>query len=196
MEGQLSLFDLNNETYVDKIQNILDVISAERDLPAGCLNIKKQDNINDGEYLIEIFEPEYPAINDAGVKKGVISSLLILKEAHLKTETRYNIIIQEKFFNMIAEPDNATIKRTKSSDYVTVTYNEPNDSYLDYINSVINLRVRTYKSKESFGCCSKFNACSDAKKCLHENVLYATGCKYRQSLDEGKIFYGKNRNVD
>ena len=47
----------------------------------------------------------------------------------------------------------------------------------------------------AFGCCSRYEKCSDAKKCLHENRLYALGCAYYQSLREGRIFYGKNRNV-
>ncbi len=48
----------------------------------------------------------------------------------------------------------------------------------------------------SFGCCSMFNECSDAKKCVHENKLYSKACMYRRHLDDGRIFYGKNRNID
>lgn len=39
------------------------------------------------------------------------------------------------------------------------------------------------------------DVCSDAKKCLHENKLYARNCIYGSHLAEGRIFYGKNRNV-
>ena len=34
------------------------------------------------------------------------------------------------------------------------------------------------------------------KKCVHENKLYSKGCQYRRNLDAGRIFYGKNRNID
>ena len=48
---------------------------------------------------------------------------------------------------------------------------------------------------ESFGCCSRFNECSDAKKCISPYPDLAEGCMYRTNLEAGRIFYGKNRNV-
>ena len=47
-----------------------------------------------------------------------------------------------------------------------------------------------------FGCCSRFVECSDARKCVHENKLFSMACHYRHNLDNGRIFYGKNKNVD
>lgn len=47
----------------------------------------------------------------------------------------------------------------------------------------------------SFGCCSRFIACSDEMECIHPNHLFALGCAYRKNLDQGKIFYGKNRTI-
>lgn len=47
----------------------------------------------------------------------------------------------------------------------------------------------------SFGCCDLYTQCSDKKKCLHEDLLYATSCMYRKNLEGGKIFYGENKNV-
>lgn len=48
----------------------------------------------------------------------------------------------------------------------------------------------------SFGCCSKYLECSDAKKCIHDDKLYSTSCMYRKNLESGKIFYGKNQNIN
>ena len=48
---------------------------------------------------------------------------------------------------------------------------------------------------QSFGCCDKYIKCSDAKKCLHSDLLYSTACMYRKNLESGKIFYGKNKNI-
>lgn len=50
-------------------------------------------------------------------------------------------------------------------------------------------------SFEAFGCCHKYEACSDAKKCLHQDLAYATACMYRKNLEQGRIFYGKNKNT-
>lgn len=48
---------------------------------------------------------------------------------------------------------------------------------------------------EAFGCCNDHVRCSDAGHCLHEDDKFYLGCIYRKNLEEGRIFYGKNRNV-
>ena len=71
------------------------------------------------------------------------------------------------------------------------------DGWLAYIEKLVAYELRTYDSKATrFACCSHFNECSDAKKCVHENKLYACACYYKANLDAGRIFYGKNRNID
>ena len=50
-------------------------------------------------------------------------------------------------------------------------------------------------SKE-FDCCSRFEECSNAKKCIHPNSDFAAGCGYRKIMKKGRIFYGQNRNTD
>lgn len=49
---------------------------------------------------------------------------------------------------------------------------------------------------EWFGCCGKYEKCSDALKCLDPDPEYGKRCYYKQNLDQGKVFYGKNRNID
>lgn len=63
------------------------------------------------------------------------------------------------------------------------------------------LRVRkcsTFRNMvtETFACCNSFLQCSDAKRCLHEKDRNYNGCYYRKNLEAGRIFYGKNRNID
>lgn len=48
---------------------------------------------------------------------------------------------------------------------------------------------------ERFGCCNDHVSCSDAGKCLHSDDRFYNGCQYRENLEAGRIFYGKNRNV-
>jgi len=48
---------------------------------------------------------------------------------------------------------------------------------------------------EMFGCCNDHVRCSDVGHCLHEDDKFYLGCIYRKNLEEGRIFYGKNRNV-
>lgn len=49
-------------------------------------------------------------------------------------------------------------------------------------------------SPDSFGCCSSYRACSDARKCVIADRDYSANCLYRKNLEAGRIFYGKNAN--
>lgn len=48
---------------------------------------------------------------------------------------------------------------------------------------------------EAFGCCSRYEQCSDAGKCIHPDLMMAWACSYRKHLTAGRIFYGKNKNI-
>lgn len=70
-------------------------------------------------------------------------------------------------------------------------------SVVPYIKEIIDYSMLHYRAKEKFGCCCKYNVCSDNKKCVHKNKFYASRCCwYYGNLDKGNIFYGKNRNID
>ena len=77
-----------------------------------------------------------------------------------------------------------------------ILFDECHPQLMDYIIKNVFYCLKNYRSSASFSCCSRFTACSDALKCVHENKLYATGCTYRRNLENGRIFYGKNRNID
>ena len=68
-----------------------------------------------------------------------------------------------------------------------------NNSYLE---SIMGCRNPAYNKSCSFGCCHKYIECSDAQRCLHDDLDYSQGCAYRQNLESGHIFFGKNRNID
>ena len=49
---------------------------------------------------------------------------------------------------------------------------------------------------DSFGCCGRYLGCSNAKKCIHDDIFYATAaCQYKKHLDKGEIFYGENKTI-
>lgn len=57
------------------------------------------------------------------------------------------------------------------------------------------LNCRSGLTAQSFACCNDFIRCSNRKQCQHlDNFEYA-GCLYRQNLNAGRIFYGKNKNI-
>lgn len=49
---------------------------------------------------------------------------------------------------------------------------------------------------KDFSCCSRYEECSDRKSCIHPDKRVALGCYYRKVLVSGRIFYGKNRNIE
>ncbi len=55
--------------------------------------------------------------------------------------------------------------------------------------------LKYYQPSYLFGCCHQYVRCSDSKKCIHNDELYAKGCYYKRNLDKGKIFYGENQNA-
>ena len=71
----------------------------------------------------------------------------------------------------------------------------PLTGYLDKLPDIFNKIFIDIFSFPAFGCCDKYVACSDAKHCLHEDLVYSTACQYRSNLEQGKIFYGKNNTI-
>lgn len=54
-------------------------------------------------------------------------------------------------------------------------------------------------AENSFSCCGNYRECSARKQCLHSGEPEYDGCIYRQNLESGRIFYGKNAvgfNID
>ena len=96
----------------------------------------------------------------------------------------------------ITVPTTATIKIVKSDKvFQHVIFKNNDSSIYSFIRENILYCLANYKATSSFGCCSRFIECSNAKRCVHENKIYSMGCKYRMNLDSGKIFYGENKNI-
>jgi len=69
------------------------------------------------------------------------------------------------------------------------------------ISSFTEVLLAAYKSAYrenadvSFGCCSRFIECSDARRCTNPNRIFALGCAYKDNLENGRVFYGRNPTV-
>lgn len=61
--------------------------------------------------------------------------------------------------------------------------------------SIIFLEELSKLGGEHFGCCHRYEQCSDAMKCLHPDFLISLACGYKKNLELGKVFYGKNKNI-
>lgn len=178
------------------IQNALDKLVVEEKLPSNSLRLLANYGRNGKtitSYSVCICEPDYPTslmANDIGSKSNVLN----IKD----NNTNLEIMVDKTRYGEIGSFDGAKIKEVKSDEkYIHLIVDYGSVDLLEYIIRNVRYVYANYVSKAaSFGCCGQFNACSDAKKCLHPNKLYSKACTYRKHLENGRIFYGKNRNVD
>ena len=71
------------------------------------------------------------------------------------------------------------------------------DEIFEYVKrampKIIEIIEEHLKETSFIGCCHLYVECSDAGKCLKEDV-YGKQCMYNKNLKAGRIFYGKNKN--
>lgn len=179
------------------ITRILDEIIEKRKLPANSIYLNSNVSSKgkqEGKLISNslcISEPEYPI--DPQKKKFQNKSYVIM---NIKIQKNIELLIRNKQYAEVLFPSCATIKELKSDKiYKHVVFERDNEDFYNYMKANVNYCLDNYKSSNSFGCCSRYEECSAALSCLHENKLYAAGCYYRKNLDAGRIFYGVNRNV-
>lgn len=195
MDNQLSIFDNNND-FENNVNSLLTSIIVEEELPSKSLQLISNVSLkgeNKGKEIsktICICEPEYPSFQDKNTK-FTIKRIIKIEQSEF-----IDLLISNAQYKFINLPLSATIKKNKSDkDFVHIIFNYNDKSIFQYIKECVLYNIKNYFSSSSFSCCSKFIVCSDAKKCVHENKLYATGCFYRMNLENGKIFYGINKNI-
>ena len=156
------------------------------------------------------YELLYPRLSDIIFDAPIESGILVFEEQsnyssvyfldsnelffkiRLRKKSRY-FVISEEFEDTL--PADAAVSRSKSDegrirvalqDYVDVL------KYVDTFRTVLN---RLCRRNREIGCCGRYLECSDAKRCIHPNPKIALSCWYQQNLRDGKIFYGKNKNI-
>ena len=103
------------------------------------------------------------------------------------------ISVKLKYEKLLIDP---IIPKSVKSEKDWIKYQIYNENDLDKIKlALIQIYDDCKPSGTMFGCCSRFNGCSDAKKCIHPDRNYAKNCWYQENMKQGKIFYGVNRNV-
>lgn len=194
---QLSLFDNMDPNFYEKLQEFLDSIIQKNELPTHSLHLfsniapRGKNAGMETSKSICIYEPEYPLIKEDIDNPGKNMVVLNIKENKV-----FELLIRNAQFECINLPETATVKKSKDNVFKHVLFEKDDPSIFPYIAQNISFCLKNYRSKEkTFGCCSQFIKCSDAKRCLHANKLYSTACQYRHNLEAGRIFYGKNKNV-
>ncbi len=180
------------ETILTNLDTALTNLCHEEALLDGAfrLNHRYADDSDNFGYAVDIFEESYPPSGNHLDGTYAAASVCFFEVEHsTKTYEGYiKITISSDLLNEVGRIPSAVgeIGSGQSTFRVPPT---AVDEIVSFIVRACKLRIQNYKSNDSFGCCSRFKECSDSKKCLHPNLLYATGCAYRKNIENGKIFY-------
>lgn len=150
----------------------------------------------DGERLAEEYESD-PAL-EIKQNKGYIS-LLFFNQVFLRVrETKQGAQIELKraFLSELPFPSDLFSFSKSSPDWGRTLLTDEVAELI--LNNLPHIFFKCYAmiSDNTFGCCNSFLRCSDIKRCIHPNKLFASGCLYRKNLESGRIFYGDNRNIN
>ena len=107
----------------------------------------------------------------------------------------YSVVVNKTYVNMVIQYHGSDIKDVKSpQNSIKATFSSQYD-VVNFIHELIPCFVEDYPPTERFGCCHRYVECSDTGKCTAPDLFHAKGCYYKENLEKGKIFYGKNVNI-
>lgn len=139
-------------------------------------------------------EGDFAVVENKGFETIYFCDIAVIKTIYAKKANRLEVTA--KYFNSfgLGEPD-------EKANWLGITYDE--QTVCQIYNGAKEVFKRCYKDSAefTFGCCSRFIECSDAKKCTckkehgyNNTKRFSSGSMYKDNLDKGLIFYGKNKN--
>ena len=152
-----------------------------------------------------------PALVQAVIKQGGPGDLIAFKPRKAATSvsfqsfTVFRLCLREKgqqylsipsVFQDMIPPEFPSKNLRSDTGYVRLYIDgeHPVESYTEFLAKIAGETVNRYPKE--WDCCSRYMECSDAKHCVHPDKTLALECGYRKILNSGKVFYGKNRNID
>lgn len=81
--------------------------------------------------------------------------------------------------------------------FLRYTFSTTVDGVMEFSNYLCKALEAVVDSiPKEFDCCSRVEQCSNVKRCINPRPDLAVRCGYRKKIKAGRIFYGKNRNID
>lgn len=144
-----------------------------------------------GGYLITFSQ------NKSGDTFSLGSNAVVTTKRTTKVQRIYikNNIFKSADFDFTSVLPGAKLVELSSDPQYTKIETQLENDLIDCIRPYLEQAIKDYKPIKTFACCSRYVECSDAKKCLHPQQIYAKQCWYRDNLENGLIFYGKGANV-
>lgn len=158
-------------------------------------NIRMVKNKGTSHHSIVVDAPETPYRN-------AINSLLFArlkangKKPYISFNSCYRKLFSDQEVNYYEVESDKNKKSGKSfirielNDFVAFSEN------LLVFSSIMQKIFENLFCLEPFSCCSKYLECSNQKKCVHEDLIFALGCYYQKNLSVGKIFFGENSIIE
>ncbi|MBQ8574790.1 MAG: hypothetical protein IJ447_01935 [Clostridia bacterium] len=112
--------------------------------------------------------------------------------ARIKTIGKSPYISFAHINSRLFDAENISYNKVKSDDYLRIDLSlfvSLCEEKKEELSNIITTIFAKSFNFPSFGCCSRYKECSNAGKCIHPDILYATACMYKKNLDEGKVFY-------
>ncbi|WP_026395331.1 hypothetical protein [Acetobacterium malicum] len=120
---------------------------------------------------------------------------LIAKIKFSKSLKSYFIAIPDDYSEFFASGSFKPMPPVKNWSRYLVNDFESLNHFKDSFSELYLFFESDYSDNSEFGCCHLYNECSDEKKCIQQNVTFSNRCYYKKNLNDGRIFYGENRNV-
>lgn len=129
-------------------------------------------------------------------KKGQISSYAIcVYEPDIvegRRDSSRNTVLARVYENILKSNANVVAVSSKSFEQTDEKkrFEKDSDAFIACLTECMRIGIHNYIPKAAgFACCSRYEECSMAKKCIHPNLLFAKACQYRKNVEEGNIFY-------
>ena len=89
-------------------------------------------------------------------------------------------------------------KKKMADDFICYDIKDLNDvkTLIPHLMCVVDAEIDCIPRSDPYDCCSQYLECSNSKKCVNPRKDSSMSCGYKKILKSGRIFYGKNRNVD
>lgn len=147
------------------------------------------------ESLYELKEHSFSIMANRGSKGNISSYAICVYEfdliEDLKDSSRNTVLARVKE-NVLKTNMNIVEVYSKSFGNANAKkrMEKNSDEMINCLVDCIKYGLLNYSPKAAgFACCSRYQECSDARKCIHPNRLYAKACQYRKNLEEGNVFY-------
>jgi hypothetical protein len=89
-----------------------------------------------------------------------------------------------------------TVENIRIPTSLKLSFDSPDDvlQFSDQIRLSVWDIVQTIPT--DYSCCSRYEECSSARRCISAFKDETIGCSYLRTLKRGRVFYGVNRNID